>query len=197
MEFINQLPQIGVQVFIEREMGDIIQFNFDLTNSVIKPILVFINGEERFLFVGIEVGSAIQIVKVRYSIDRFCKFGPKTVAEAREIMDENQAPAERALAGMHPDTKLIEEPDLLSLTFNARSPYKLIFQKFLFVEVLPKLRSDGFYGMPGAIFPQPHQQAIGYQRQPHKLEYADCVREGIEGTPESKLERINEKMTEC
>ena len=135
----------------------------------------------------------MHIVGVRNSIERYCKFGPKTVAEVREIMDENQPHAPRAALLSFPhNQKLIEEPDLLSLVFNARSPYKLEFQKFL-----PKLRSYGFYAMPGAISPQPNQQAIGYQRQPHELEYADCVREGIEGTPESKLGRRKEKMTEC
>ena len=111
------------EVFSEREMGDILQFNFNLTDAVIKPIRVLINGEERFFFAGTKVGNAIQIVGVRNSIERYCKFGPKTVAEVREIMDENQPHGELALARMHADKKLLEEPDVLSLIFNARSPY--------------------------------------------------------------------------
>ena len=108
-------------------------------------------------------------------------------------MDGNQAPAERVLAGMHPVTKLLEEPDVFSLIFNAQSPYKLAFQKFLFTQVLPKLWRNRFYALPDANVQQANE---GYWRQPHKLEYADCVCEGNKGTAETKLQRKREKLIE-
>ena len=66
-------------------------------------------------------------------------------------MDDNSPhAASAALSSLPHNKKLIEEPDVRTLIFNAQSPYKLAFQNFLFKEVLPKLRREGFYALPNA-----------------------------------------------
>ena len=42
----------------------------------------------------------------------------------------------------------ISEPGLYSLLARSNSPISLVFQKWMFEEVLPKVRHDGFYTAP-------------------------------------------------
>ena len=163
---------------------------FGNNRSQFNVLLHTVEGKTTEYFIPKEFGDAMECTNARRIVGKHCP-NSKTLGELRGAYQNCTLPG----IYNHPDTLLVEEDELYEFLFACNKPKAKIFRKWVCREVLPQIRVRGFFAMPGAIFPQPHQQAIGYQRQPHELEYADCVREGNEGTPESKLGRIKEKMT--
>ena len=139
-------------------------------------------GENECFFIGNQVARMLGYADPNGAVQKHCP-------DRMPFSKLRICPAKLAGLYIRLNTNMISEGDILNLIWNSQLPKSKDFKR----TVISIIKCVGKYG----CYPPPEKQAIGYQRQPHELEYADCVREGNEGTSESKLGRIKEKMTEC
>ena len=158
LKFTNRFPQIIVQVFIEREMGDnnselqIIPAYFGTTRRQFDVIVYTDdNGETTEYFIPKQFGDFVGITNARKILRKWCPNG-KRIGDFNAVQN-----GPRHSVFNDPQTLVVAEDELYIFFMKCNNCDVEPFLKWV-CSVLKQIRKTGFYAMPGVNIP-PQQLA--------------------------------------
>jgi prophage antirepressor-like protein len=146
---------------LELNQSAVVNFDSDLYGT----LNVWTDEKGREFFKALDVCSALKLGNVSQSLKRYVD--PEYVVQFND--------------GSHRGgkTNYLSEPGLYQIIFAAKTDWAKQFQKWVFEEVLPKLRADGGYIMPNATSEQIRALTgkFNYLSQKHRREIYPLFKE--------------------